>query len=82
MTRTFGLCPQKSKPRRERRIVAFQTRTFPVDPFGSTRLQRATQDAEGNLAVCPDQRIYGRVPLVYYPRALWRLADERNAKPL
>jgi hypothetical protein len=78
---TFGLCPQKSKPRRERQIVAFQTRSGIESDFGSVRQQSVTQDAEGNLRVYSDPS-WHTWQTIYYPRALWRLADERNAKPL
>jgi hypothetical protein len=68
VSNTFGLCPQPSKPKRNRSVVSFQTRLSPNLPWGPVTCRRATQDAEGILAI----QVRGRV--ASYPRGLWRLA--------
>jgi hypothetical protein len=67
MSGTFGLVPQKSKPRRERRVVAFQTRYAKSDTFWfQVHRYAATQDAEGTLTITATGGVW--------PRGLWRLA--------
>jgi hypothetical protein len=73
---TFGLKPEKSKPKRDRKRIAFQIRNGIDAPWSGVRNQSVTQDAEGNLAVpeFAEWRLHGAVGPVFYPRRLWRLA--------